>query len=127
MKERNGIMRIVLMAAMFFVGAAAWAVDYVWVNGCTDWGSTESYRDGSGQIPSALPGEEDILNFPDDVNLVISSDNVAALERLNKIKYVLLGKAILTFDCADVVKVNCGIKSLDSEAKVIKKGKVIFE
>ena len=114
------------MAALLF-SMISHSADYVWVNGCTDWGSNESYRDGSGQIPSALPGEEDILNFPDDVNLVISSDNVAALERLNKIKYVLLGKATLTFDCADVVKVNCGIKSLDSEAKVIKKGKGSLE
>jgi hypothetical protein len=51
------------MLAAFFAAVMASAADYFWENGSADWGSTASYRDKSGKIPAALPGETDVLNL----------------------------------------------------------------
>lgn len=115
-------MRVILMLAAFFAAVMAFAADYFWENGSADWGSTASYRDKSGKIPAALPGETDVLNFT-NATVEIKSENAAALERLNAVKYVLLEKATLTFNCADDVTLKCGINSSDSDSKVVKKGK----
>lgn len=110
------------MLAAFFAAVMASAADYFWENGSADWGSTASYRDKSGKIPAALPGETDVLNFT-NATVEIKSENASALERLNAVKYVLLEKATLTFNCADDVTLKCGINSSDSDSKVGKKGK----
>lgn len=115
-------MRLFLVLVAFFTVASACAADYFWENGSADWGSTASYRDKSGKIPAALPGETDVLNFT-NATVEIKSENAAALERLNAVKYVLLKKTKLVFDCADDVTLKCGINSSDEDSKAVKKGK----
>lgn len=117
-------------AWMFVLAVAvvsAYARDYVWVSGSTDWGDPASYRDASGEKPQNLPGEDDVLNFPNGAELVIESSDAVAWERLDAIKSITLDNATVTFDCDRDVTLNCGIKSMDDTSSVIKKGKGVLE
>ena len=105
------------------------AATYTWVPGSTNWRSTASYKDESGQTPAAeLPGSEDTVKFDGTQTVVITDADlpfVSALKCLSPLNDGVTLEFDLSGDgCLDADVYNTNVSG--SFGKLVKKERGIY-
>ena len=73
-------MRGVLMAHLLGASVSAFAANYTWKSGSTDWDSPDSYEEGG------KPTDGDIVKIPKNVTVTVDDDSVGFINKLLRIK-----------------------------------------
>lgn len=73
-------MRGVLMAHLLGASVSAFASNYTWKSGSTDWDSPDSYEEGG------KPTDGDIVKIPKNVTVTVDDDSVGFINKLLRIK-----------------------------------------